>query len=85
MSAFASSEQANPWLCFKRLFQAVPGSAGDAVVMTTVDHTLIRGSEPHDRAFCKITPQNVPYFAEGGMGHGAMKILCFLCKQPSNR
>jgi hypothetical protein len=49
MSAFASSRQVNPWLCFKRLFQAVAGKAGDAVVITTVDHTLMRGSEPHDR------------------------------------
>ena len=30
-------------------FQAVPGRAGGAVVMTTVDHTLMRGSKPHDR------------------------------------
>jgi hypothetical protein len=34
---------------FKRLFQALPGTAGGAVVETTVDHTLMRGSEPHDR------------------------------------
>src|SRR5882762_10478883 len=49
MSAVPSSRQASSWLSFKRLFQAVPGKAGDAVVMTTVDHTLMRGSEPHDR------------------------------------
>ena len=30
-------------------FQAVPGRAGGAVVMTTVDHTPMRGLEPHDR------------------------------------
>ena len=30
-------------------FQAVPGRAGGAVVMATVDHTLMRGLEPHDR------------------------------------
>jgi len=36
-------------LSFKRLFQALPGKAGGTAVMTTVDHTLMRGSEPHDR------------------------------------
>jgi hypothetical protein len=29
--------------------QALPGKAGGTTVMTTVDHTLMRGSEPHDR------------------------------------
>jgi len=27
----------------------MPGRAGGTVVETTVDHTLMRGSEPHDR------------------------------------
>ena len=49
MSAFSSSRRVNSWLSFKRLFEAVPGTAGGAVVVTTVDHTLMRGSEPHDR------------------------------------
>jgi hypothetical protein len=49
MSAIPSSRQASSWLSFKRLFEAVPGRAGGAVVETTVDHTLMRGSEPHDR------------------------------------
>ncbi len=49
MSAVPSSRQANSWLPSKRLSQAVPGRAGGAVVETTVDHTLMRGSEPHDR------------------------------------
>ena len=45
----SSSGRMNSWLYFKRAFQAVPGRAGGAVVMTTVDHTLMRGLEPHDR------------------------------------
>ena len=49
MSACTSSRRVNSWLSFKRLFQALPSRAGGAVVMTTVDHTLMRGSEPHDR------------------------------------
>src|SRR5437773_285214 len=49
MSAIPSSRQASSRLSFKRLFQVLPGRAGGAVVMTTVDHTLMRGSEPHDR------------------------------------
>jgi hypothetical protein len=49
MSAISSSRQASSWLSFKRLFQALPGRAGGAVVETTVDHTLMRGLEPHDR------------------------------------
>ena len=48
MSAFTSSRPMNSWLYFKRVFQAVPGRAGGAVVMTTVDHPLMRGLEPHD-------------------------------------
>jgi hypothetical protein len=36
-------------LPFKRLFEAVLGRAGGAVVVATVDHTLMRGSKPHDR------------------------------------
>jgi hypothetical protein len=31
------------------LFWAVPGKAGGTAVMTTVDHTLMRGLKPHDR------------------------------------
>jgi hypothetical protein len=49
MSAFASSGQVNSWLFFKHLLQALPGKAGGTAVMTTVDHTLMRGLEPHDR------------------------------------
>ncbi|HEX8808901.1 MAG TPA: hypothetical protein VF760_07900, partial [Xanthobacteraceae bacterium] len=49
MSAFASSGQVNSCLSFKHLLQALPGKAGGTAVMTTVDHTLMRGSEPHDR------------------------------------
>ncbi|HTV30577.1 MAG TPA: hypothetical protein VMF32_22725, partial [Xanthobacteraceae bacterium] len=49
MSATPSSRQVNWWLSFKRLFQAMPGRAGSTIVETTVDHTLMRGSEPHDR------------------------------------
>ena len=49
MSAFPSSRRVNLWLPWKRLVQALPGRAGGAVVETTVDHTLMRGSEPHDR------------------------------------
>jgi len=49
MSAFSSSRRVNLWLSFKRLFEAVPGTAGDAVIVATVDHTLMRGSKPHDR------------------------------------
>src|SRR5438132_11480174 len=35
----------NWWLASKRVFWALPGRAGGAVVETTVDHTLMRGSE----------------------------------------
>ena len=49
MSAFPRCRRVNSWLACKRLFQALPGRAGGAVVETTVDHTLMRGSEPHDR------------------------------------
>jgi len=49
MSAFASSRRVNSWLHWKQWLQAVPGRAGGAVVMATVDHTLMRGSKPHDR------------------------------------
>jgi len=35
--------------CEQRWFWALPGRAGGAVVEATVDHTLMRGSEPHDR------------------------------------
>ena len=46
---FPDSRRINPWLACKRLFRALPGRAGGAVVETTVDHTLMRGSKPHDR------------------------------------
>jgi hypothetical protein len=49
MSAFTSSGQVNSWLSFKHLLQALQGKAGGTTVMTTVDHTLMRGLEPHDR------------------------------------
>jgi len=49
MSAFASSRQVNSWLSFKHLLQALSGKAGSTTVITTVDHTLMRGLEPHDR------------------------------------
>src|SRR6516164_10392239 len=49
MSAFPSSRRVNLWLPWKRLVQALPGKAGGTAVMTTVDHTLMRGSKPHDR------------------------------------
>jgi len=49
MSAFPSSRRVNSWLHWKQWLQAVPGRAGGAVVMATVDHTLMRGSKPHDR------------------------------------
>jgi hypothetical protein len=49
MFAVTSSRQVNSWLSFKRLLQALPGKAGSTVVETTVDHTLMRGLEPHDR------------------------------------
>ena len=49
MSAFPSRRQTNSWLSLKQLFWAVLGRAGGAAVVTTVDQTLMRGSEPHDR------------------------------------
>ena len=49
MSAFARCRRVNSWLANRRLFWALPGRAGGAVVETTVDHTLMRGLEPHDR------------------------------------
>jgi hypothetical protein len=49
MSAFPSSGRVNLWLPWKRLVQALPSKAGGTAVMTTVDHTLMRGSKPHDR------------------------------------
>ena len=49
MSAITRCRRVNSWLACKRLFWALPGRAGGAVVETTVDHTLMRGSEPHDR------------------------------------
>jgi DDE superfamily endonuclease len=47
--AFPSSRRVNLWLPWKQLVQALPGKAGGTAVMTTVDHTLMRGSKPHDR------------------------------------
>jgi hypothetical protein len=49
MSVFSSSRRTNLWLQWKQLVQALPGKAGGTVVMTTVDHPLMRGSKPHDR------------------------------------
>ncbi len=49
MSALSSSRRINPWLPWKELLQALPGKAGSTAVMTTVDHPLMRGLEPHDR------------------------------------
>src|SRR5215510_9600308 len=43
MSAFPSSRRVNSWLHWKQWLQALPGRAGGAVVMATVDHTLMRG------------------------------------------
>jgi hypothetical protein len=49
MSAITRCRRVNSWLSSKRLFWALSGKAGGAVVETTIDHTLMRGSEPHDR------------------------------------
>jgi len=49
MSAFPSSRRVNSWLHWKQQVQALPGRAGGAAVEATVDHTLMRGSKPHDR------------------------------------
>ena len=49
MSADSRCRRVNSWLSCERLFRAHPGKAGGAVVETTVDHTLMRGLEPHDR------------------------------------
>jgi hypothetical protein len=49
MSVFARCRRVNWWLASKRLFWALAGRAGGAVVETTVDHTLMRGLGPHDR------------------------------------
>ena len=45
MSAITRCRRVNSWLACKRLFWALPGRAGDTVVETTVDHTLMRGSD----------------------------------------
>ena len=58
MSAFASSGQVVSWLSFKHLLQALAGKAGGTAVMTTVDHTLMRGSEPHDRWYVAELPRS---------------------------
>src|SRR5215472_2546372 len=50
MSALSSSRRVNSWLHWKQWLQALPGKAGSTVVMTTVDHTLMRGSKPHAAA-----------------------------------
>jgi hypothetical protein len=42
MSAFPSSRRVNSWLHSKQLIQALPGRAGGAVVIATVDQALIR-------------------------------------------
>src|SRR5215475_3943988 len=49
MSVISRCRRVKTWLASKRWFRAVPGKVGDTVVETTVDHTLMRGSEPHDR------------------------------------
>src|ERR1700758_1368777 len=49
MSAFPSSRRVNWWLHWKRLHRALAGKAGGTVVMTTVDHPLMRGAKPPDR------------------------------------
>ena len=49
MSAFTRCRRVSLWLASKRLFWVVPGRAGGAIVEATVDHTLMRGSKPHDR------------------------------------
>ena len=48
MSAFPSSRRVNLWLHWRQLFRALPGKAGGAVVLMTVDQNLMRGSKPHD-------------------------------------
>src|SRR5207245_11337341 len=58
MSDFARCRRVNPWLAGKRWFWALPGRAGDAVVEMTVDHTLMRGSEPHDRCCVAELPRS---------------------------
>src|SRR5712671_6056256 len=58
MSAFARCRRVNSWLANKRLFWALPGRAGGAVVETTVDHTLMRGSKPHDRWYVAELPRS---------------------------
>jgi hypothetical protein len=49
VSVFPNSGRVNSWLHWKQWLQALPGRAGGAVVIATVDHTLMRGSKPHDR------------------------------------
>src|SRR6516164_1575100 len=58
MSAFSSSRQVTSWLSFKHCLRAVPGKAGGAAVMTTVDHPLMRGFEPHDRWYVAELPRS---------------------------
>src|SRR5216683_2467220 len=58
MSAITRCRRVNSWLAYKRLFQALPGRAGGAVVETTVDHTLMRGSKPHDRGYVAELPRS---------------------------
>jgi hypothetical protein len=49
MSADSRCRRVNSRLSCTRRFRAHPGKAGGAVVEATVDHTLMRGLEPHDR------------------------------------
>src|SRR5215471_19933267 len=58
MSAFPSSRRVNSWLHWKQCVQALPGRAGGTVVMKTVDHTLMRGSKPHDRRCVAELPRS---------------------------
>jgi hypothetical protein len=58
MSALSSSRRVNSWLSAKRWFQALAGKAGGTIVETTVDQTLMRGSEPHDRWCVAELPQS---------------------------
>jgi hypothetical protein len=62
MFAFPSSRRVNSRLCFKRFVQALPDQAGGAAVMTTVDHTLMGGSKPHDRSAAGDGPDKAGQF-----------------------
>src|SRR5262249_13084628 len=58
MSVISRCRRVKTWLASKRWFWALPGRAGGTVVETTVDHTLMRGSEPHDRWYVAELPQS---------------------------